>query len=127
MDFHCFAQRVHITNDFLKVRGGHGEHTAEFNRGDGNTTNVQFNQVQGKVGHHLFFAVEDFDTQFGRVRFLHGQHNGFVVGHGFNELEKVNHVEAEHLFLWTVELIKTVGTKVEGNQNGVGAVHSNDF
>ena len=118
---------MHITDDLLEVRGGHRDDARELHRRDGERIDIQLNQIEREMRDHLLLTVQDLNAQLGGVRLLHVEHDALIVGHRLHELEQIDHVDAEHVLLWAVELIKAIALEAEVHQNRVRAVHCHDL
>jgi hypothetical protein len=127
LNLHNLAESMHVAHDLLEVRGGHCQNTGELDRWNVDGIHIQLNQIQMETGHHLLVTILNLDAQLCRVRLLHVEHNALVVAHGLHELEEVDHVDAEHMALGTVELIEAIGAQTQMDQNGVGAIHGHNL
>ncbi len=122
-----FAERVHVANDLLEIRRRHGDNTREFDRGDLDGPDIELNQIQRIVRHHLLLTIHDLNPELGRVRLAHEQNDALIVAHRLHELEEVDHVDAEHVLLRAVKLVEPVGLETEMHQNRVGSIHRHDL
>jgi len=127
LDLHDLAQRVHVANDLLEIRGGHGNDARKLDRGDRDVSDIHLNEIEIELCHHLFLTVHDLDTELGGVVLAHVQNDALVVTHRLHELEEVDHVDADDLFLGAVELVEAIGLETEVDQDRVSAVHRHDL
>lgn len=118
---------MHVTDDFLEIRGGHCDDTRKLHGWNVNAIDVQVNQIQLKIGNHLLVGVKDFNAQAGGVGLLHIEHDALIIGHHLDELEKVNHIYAQNLLGGAVELVKPVGPETEVDHNRVSAVQGRNL
>ena len=127
LNLHHLAQRVHVANNLLKVRGGHGNDTRELHGRNRDGLDIQLNQIQREPRGHLLLAIQDFETQLRGVLLVHEENDALVVRNRLDELEEVNHVNPEDVLLGAVELIEAVGLETQMDQNRVSTVHRHDF
>lgn len=104
---------MHIANNLLKIRGGHGDDTRELNGWNRDGLDIQLNQIQCEPCGHLLLAIQDFEAQLRSVLLVHEKDDALVVRNGLDELEEVNHVDAENILLGAVELIEPVGLETQ--------------
>ena len=127
LNLYDFTKRVHVADNLLKVRGGHRYDTRELNGWNRDRLDIQLNQIQCEPRGHLLLAIQDFETQLCGVLLIHEKNNALVIRNGLDELEEVNHVDAENVLLGAVELVEPVGLETQMHQNGVGSIHRHDF
>jgi len=127
LDLHDLAQRMHVANDLLEIRGGHGDDGGELDRGDRDVPDIHLDEIQIQLCHHLLLAVHDLDAELGGVVLAHVQNDALVVTHRLHELEEVDHVDADDLLLRAVELVEAIGLETEVDQDRVSAVHRHDL
>ena len=127
LNLHDLAQCVHIANNLLKVRGGHRDDTRELNGRNRDGLDIQLNQIQREPRGHLLLAIQDFEPQLCSVLLVHEENDALVVRNRLDELEEVNHINAENVLLGAVELVEPVGLETQMHQNRVSPVHRHDF
>ena len=118
---------MHITNDLLEIRRGHRDDTGEFDRRNLNRPDIELNQIQRVIRHHLLLPIHDLNPELRGVRLPHEQNDAFIVAHRLYELEEVDHVHTEDMLLGAVELVKAVGLEPEMYQDRMGAIHRHDL
>ena len=118
---------MHITNDLLEIGARHRNNTRKLDRRNGDRPDIQLNQIECELGHHLLLAVHDLDTQLRGVRLSHEQNDALVVAHRLHELEEVDHVDAEDVLLEAVELVESICLQPQMHQDRVCSVHRHDL
>ena len=109
------TERGHVAYDFLEIKGRHRNDSGKLYRRNLNGINIKFDKVQVEGRLHLLFAVQDDDAHLGRVAALHEHDERVVVGHGLDEFEQVNHVDAQNVLLGALILVEAVGMKSQVN------------
>lgn len=127
LDLNHLAQSMHVTNDLLEIGTRHGNNTWELDSRDRNRPDIQLNQIQRELRHHLLLTVHDLNTQLGRIRLAHEEYDALIVAHRLHELEEVDHVNTENMLLWAVKLIETIRLQTQMNQDRVCAVHRHNL
>ena len=127
LNLHHLTEAMHIPNNLLEIRRWHRNNTLELDRGNGNGSDIQLNEIQGEMGDHLLLTIHDFDSELRGVRLPHEQNDALIVAHRLHEFVEVNHVQAQNVLLGAVELVKAVGLETQMNENRVRAVHRHDF
>ena len=123
MDLHELSESVHIPDDLLELGRGHCDDTGELYRGNLDRHNIDLNQLETEPGDTLLLAIQDLDAELRSVLLVHKEHNTLIVGNRLNELEEVDHIDAEHMLLGAMILIKAICIQAEVYQDRVGAVH----
>ena len=77
--------------------------------------NIQLNQVEVILGRLLVLTIQRCDAKTRGVLLLHAQNERLIIADRLNQLEKINHVEAEDQALRAIELLKPLGVKTQVN------------
>lgn len=118
---------MHIPDDLLELRGGHRDDAGELHRGNLDGNHIDLNELETEPGDTLLLAIQDLDPKLRGILLVHKEHDTLVVGNCLDELEEVDHVNAEHMLLGAVILVETIGIEAEVNQDRVGTVHCHDL
>ena len=118
---------MHIPDNLLEVRGWHGDDTGELDGRNLDGIDIDLDELQTEPGNTLLLTIQDLYPELRGVLLVHEEHHAFIVGDRLDELEEVDHVDAEHVLLGTVVLIEAVRIQTEVDQDGVGAVHRHDL
>ena len=127
LDLHQLSKCMHVPDDLLEVRRWHRDYAGEFNGRDLDGINVDLDQLQAEPGNTLLLSIQDLYPELRGILLVHEEHDAFIVGDRLDELEEVDHVDAEHVLLRTVVLVEAVRIQSEVHQDGVGAIHCHDL
>ena len=120
-------QRIEITADLLEIHRWHMN-----NRGKGNVRKLNVLHIGVKELHHpgvcrSLLRILRTNTQLIRVTGWEEQGQAIIIRQGLNQLEKVNHVNAEHILGRAIEILKTIGMEAQIGQHSMGLIHIDDL
>ncbi len=127
LDLHELAQGVHIPDNLLELGGGHRDDAGELYRRNLDRNDIDLDQLETEPGDTLLLAVQDLDPELCGVLLVHKEHDTLIVRNRLDELEEVDHIDAEHMLLGAVILVEAIGIQAKVNQDRVGPVHRHDF
>ena len=128
-NLHLFTitEPIHITTDLLEIRGRHVDDARETETGNCDILNIRVKDLQEVIGRGRLVRVFHLDPKF--VGILRGQIKGerIIVPHRLDELEQVNHINAEHMLLRAIILIETIRMETQVDQYSVRLIHRHNL
>lgn len=126
-DLHLFTKTVHVATNLLEICGGNVDNRGEVQAGNLNILHVCIEELQIEIGDTRIFRVFHANTEFIRLVLRQIESESVIVGHGLNELEKVDHVDAEDKTLGAIEGLKAVGLELQIDEHRMRVINRHDF
>ena len=120
-------ERIKVPTDLLEITGGHIDDGGKLNIRHLNVVHVRVKELHHPGIRGLLLGVLGADPQLVRIGGREKQGQRIRVGQRLDQLEQVDHVDAQDELIWAEKILKLVGIETEVRQNHVGLIHINDL
>jgi len=127
LDIQLLTQRIHIAANLLQINRGHVDDTREVEGRNLNLLHIRVEQLQEIVRDRGLLRVFHTDSELVRIGRREIQSQAVIVTHRLNQLEKVDHVDTQHVLSRAVVVLETVAVETEKDENRVGLIDGHDL
>ena len=101
-------QRIHIPTNLLEVEGRHMNDAGEVETRNLDVLHIRVKELQEIVRHRRLLRVLHPDSQLVRIGRRQIQCQIIIIPHRLNQLEKIDHVHAQHMLCRTVVRLEAI-------------------
>ena len=127
LNVQLLTQRIHIAANLLQVDRGHVDDAREVERRNLNLLHIRVEQLEEIVRDRGLLGVLHADSELVRIGRREIQSQTVIVTHRLDELEKIDHVDSQHVLSRAVVVLKPVAVKTEEYKNRVSLVDGHDL
>lgn len=122
LDVQLLTQRIHVSADLLQIQARHVDDVVEIHLGDLDLVDVGVKELEEVVRDRRLLRVLHADSELVRVGRRQVESQRVIVAHRLDELEKVDHVDAEDVLGRAKVVLEAIGVQAEVDKNRVGLV-----
>ena len=127
LDIQLLTQCIHIAANLLQVNRGHVDDAREVEGGNLNLLHIRVEQLEEIVGDSGLLRVFHTDSELVRIGRREIQSQTVIVTHRLDELEKIDHVDSQHMLGRAVIVLEPVAVKTEEDKNRVSLIDGHDL
>ena len=127
LNVQLLTERIHVAADLLEVLARHVDDAREVEVRNLDVLYIRVKKLQEVVRDRGLLRVLHTDAELVRIGRGEIKRQVVIVAHGLDELEKIDHVDAEHVLGGAEVGLKAVRVEAEIDEHGVGLIYGHDL